>query len=62
MRVNSEQMSQDKEATDTSIINIFGEKVALGMLRRDLLPLYQKWINHFEVVVTLARKNISYDV
>ena len=36
------------------IINIVGEKVALGPHRRDLLPLYQKWINDFEVTRTLA--------
>lgn len=36
------------------IINILGEKVALGPLRRDLLPLYQRWINDFEVTRTLA--------
>ena len=32
------------------IINILGEKVVLGPLRRDLVPLYLKWINDFEVV------------
>jgi hypothetical protein len=26
-----------------------GEKVALGPHRRDLLPVYQRWINDFEV-------------
>ncbi len=31
------------------IINIVGERVALGPLRRDLLPLYQTWSNDFEV-------------
>ena len=31
------------------IINIAGEKVALGPLRRDLVPLYLKWENDFEV-------------
>ncbi len=36
------------------IINIAGEKVALGPLRRDLLPLYLKWINDFEVLRFLA--------
>ena len=35
------------------VINIIGDKVALGPLRRDLLPLYQKWTNDFEVNVTL---------
>ena len=32
------------------ILNITGEKVALGPLRRDLLPLYQKWNNDFEAI------------
>ena len=32
------------------IINIAGEKVALGPLRRDLVPLYQRWYNDFEVM------------
>ena len=31
------------------IINIVGEKVALGPLRRDLVPLHQRWSNDFEV-------------
>ena len=35
-------------------INITGEKVALGPLRRDLLLLYVKWVNDFEVTRTLA--------
>ena len=32
------------------IINIAGEKVALGPIRRDLVPLYQRWSNDFEVM------------
>lgn len=28
-------------------MNIVGERVALGPLRRDLLPTYQRWINDF---------------
>ena len=39
---------------DQPIINILGEKIALGPHRRELLPLYQKWINDFEVLRTLA--------
>lgn len=31
------------------IISINGEKAALGPLRRDLVPLYLKWVNDFEV-------------
>lgn len=36
------------------IINITGDKVALGPLRRDLLHLYQQWVNDFEVMRTLG--------
>jgi RimJ/RimL family protein N-acetyltransferase len=38
------------------IINITGEKIALGPIRRDLLPLYQRWINDFEVTRTLGAR------
>ena len=31
------------------ILNIVGEKVALGPFRRELLALYLKWVNDFEV-------------
>ncbi len=37
------------------IINFSGEKVALGPLRRDLLPYYQRWINEFAVQRNIAR-------
>ncbi|MGI8643917.1 MAG: GNAT family N-acetyltransferase [Thermomicrobiales bacterium] len=36
------------------IINISGEKVALGPHRRDLVPVYQRWINDFATMRTLA--------
>src|SRR6266542_1001029 len=42
------------ETQETPIINIAGELVALGPLRKDLLPLYEKWINDFEVIRTLG--------
>ena len=32
------------------IINFAGDTVALGPLRRDLVPLYQRWYNDFEVM------------
>jgi RimJ/RimL family protein N-acetyltransferase len=35
---------------DPPIINIRGELVALGPLRRDLLPLYARWINDLDTV------------
>lgn len=35
------------------IVNIVGERVALGPLRRDLLPLYTRWRNDFTGTRTL---------
>ncbi len=36
------------------IINIEGELVGLGPIRRELLPFYQRWINDFETAKNLA--------
>ncbi len=35
------------------VVNIMGERVALGAIRRDLVPLYHRWINDFAVLRTL---------
>ncbi len=35
-------------------LNIVGEQVALGPIRRDLLPTYQRWVNDFATLRTLA--------
>jgi diamine N-acetyltransferase len=43
-----------EHSNDQAVLNIVGEKVALGPHRRDLLSLYQRWINDFEVTRTLA--------
>ena len=37
------------------IVNIEGGDVALGPLRRDLIPSYQRWNNDFATTRTLAR-------
>jgi diamine N-acetyltransferase len=37
------------------IVNIVGGRVALGPLRRDLIPLYCRWNNDFDTTRTLAR-------
>lgn len=46
------------EAADSSggapIINLRGQKVALGPLRRDLVTTYLRWVNDFEVTRHLA--------
>jgi diamine N-acetyltransferase len=36
------------------IINFEGDLVALGPIRRDLIPTYQRWINDFSAVRTLG--------
>ncbi len=45
---------QSNGGAEGPVLNIIGEKVALGPLRRDLVPLYTKWINDFEVTRTLS--------
>lgn len=37
------------------IVNIVGDRVALGPLRRDLIPLYSRWFNDFNVRRTRVR-------
>lgn len=47
-------MQEENVQTSADIIlSIVGEKVALGPIRRDLIPLYQRWINDFAVLRTL---------
>ena len=41
-------MPTDYSQTDAPVLNVFGEKVALGPLRHDLMPLYDRWLNDFE--------------
>lgn len=47
-------MEPTPQPSDPSLLNIIGDKVALGPHRRDLLPLYLTWINDFEATRTLA--------
>src|SRR5713226_7009466 len=42
-------MQPDSPRADQPILNIVGDKVALGPCRRDLMPLYDRWFNDFEV-------------
>ena len=51
---NDETSAHPAAAPDQPIVTIEGERVALGPLRRDLLPLYQRWFNDPAVVRTLA--------
>ncbi|HET7093865.1 MAG TPA: GNAT family protein [Thermomicrobiales bacterium] len=46
-------MSEGETPAEAPLINIVGERVALGPLRRDLLPLYARWINDFAVTRTM---------
>ena len=42
------------QSNETPVLNIVGERVALGPLRKDLLPLYGRWINDFGTIRTLG--------
>ncbi len=44
---------QGSQKYENLIVSIMGEKVALGPIRRDLVPLYQRWINDFTLLRTL---------
>jgi len=39
---------------ETPIYNVEGELVALGPLRRDLIPTYLRWINDFDTLRTVG--------
>jgi len=39
---------------DRPIINIEGTHVALGPITRELVPLFQRWVNQFDTLRTLA--------
>lgn len=47
------------EPGDQPILNLVGEKVALGPIRRDLLAVYQRWINDFEVLRPLSVRGLQ---
>ena len=51
---NDETSAPPAAAPDQPIVTIEGERIALGPLRRDLLPLYQRWFNDPAVVRALA--------
>ncbi|HEX5505116.1 MAG TPA: GNAT family protein [Thermomicrobiales bacterium] len=44
----------EQETENRPVVNIEGDLVALGPLRRDLLPLYHRWINDFGTLRTLG--------
>ena len=39
---------------DRPIINIEGTRVALGPMSREIVPFYQRWVNDFETLRSLA--------
>lgn len=62
-------MDKQRKQIPQPLINIEGDKVALGPLRRDLIPLYQKWDTDFVVnrttsvarPVTIEEETEAYD-
>lgn len=46
--------AQQNPADDSPIVNISGERVALGPRRREHLPLYERWFNDFKLRRTIA--------
>jgi RimJ/RimL family protein N-acetyltransferase len=55
MRRGSTTVNQSNPAdSEAPILNVEGDLVALGPLRRNLLPLYTRWINDLAAVRTLG--------
>jgi hypothetical protein len=52
--MNPYRNSSVNEQTGSPLINISGDKIALGPLCRELIPLYQRWNNDFAVNRTTA--------
>lgn len=50
---NDESSAHPAATPEQPIVTIEGKRVALGPLRRDLLPLYQRWMNDPAVVRTV---------
>lgn len=46
----------NRQEAEQPIVNVVGERVALGPLRRDLLGVYQRWFNDFGTLRTLDRQ------
>lgn len=45
-------MTDDESRAGEPVVNIVGDLVALGPLRRDLLTTYQRWFNNFDTLRT----------
>jgi RimJ/RimL family protein N-acetyltransferase len=40
-----ETRDQSRHDTERPVVNVVGERVALGPMRRDLIPVYHRWFN-----------------
>ncbi len=47
-------MESGSNPHEQPIVNIVGETIALGPQRRDLVPLYERWLNDFAVLAPLG--------
>src|SRR3954453_5339571 len=47
-------MTADTAGVEAPIVNVVGDRIALGPHRRDLLSVYQRWINDFGALRTLG--------
>lgn len=49
--MQNEQSSTLQPSLEPPVINITGEKVALGPMRKEYVPLVFRWLNDFEVTI-----------
>ena len=50
--MSTKSQSESPKAT-SPIFNIVGDRVALGPLRKDLIPTYLRWFNDFRTLRTM---------
>jgi diamine N-acetyltransferase len=53
-KLNTEHNAQDTSDEQSLVINMAGDRVALGPLRRELIPYYVRWRNDFKVQRTFG--------
>ncbi len=67
---SEERPTKEAGGPEPPVVNVVGERVALGPLRRDLLPDYHRWVNDFATASrvgmppepwTLERETAWYD-
>lgn len=50
------RVSRQPTVSHPPVLNMRGDRVGLGPLNEELLPVYERWLNDFELLATLDRR------